>query len=382
MSADPLRLVKTRFAGRYAVESYVAEGGFAYVYLGRRVDRDGVVALKLLKLEELESVEMRERMVEQFRAEASVISKLQSPAVVPVFDFDVSPLPDGTTAPWMALEWVAGITLDEELKAHWSSKPRSPAEVLRLMRPVLVALAEAHALGIAHRDIKPTNLMITGYAEARDDDPRHPPVRLLDFGISKVLQRDERHLPSGETMTRSATIACSVDYAAPEQVSGGRTGPWTDVYQLALVLTEMLTHHVPYAGDSAMAVRLQVLSPARPTPSRFGFDVGAWEPVLARALSMRAADRYADAGALLDALERALPEARSVATPGAAESTAWARASSETVQTSPPLAPPLPQPAVASAAAGEASRANPIVAVLAVVALAVGVALAWFAARG
>ena len=101
--------------------------------------------------------------------------------------------------------------------------------------------------------------------------------------------------------------AFSPDYAAPEQVSGMRTGPWTDVHALALLLCEMLTATVPFDGNDVMEMCSSVLSPRRPTPGQRGVDVGPWEAVLTRALALKPSDRYNNAGELLTALMSDLP---------------------------------------------------------------------------
>jgi serine/threonine-protein kinase len=188
-----------------------------------------------------------------------------------------------------------------------------------LLRPVFEAVAEAHERGIVHRDIKPGNIMrVASPIGARRRNAR-PPIRLLDFGIAKVMAPDEQRPPKGDTDTRSGASPFSLRYASPEQLGRMRTGPWTDVHALALVLAQMLTDREPFPGDNEMAVMSRVLDDQRPTPARFGVDVGALEPVLARALAKNHAERYPDAGALLDAIDAAigLPR-RSVPSPASA----------------------------------------------------------------
>jgi len=136
------------------------------------------------------------------------------------------------------------------------------------------------------------------------DPARVTAVRLLDFGIAKEMDVDER-VGSGVTSTASALLAFSIAYVAPEQVSAARTGPWTDVHGLALILSEMLTDAAPFRGVDRMEIQLQVMSPERPTPAREGVDVGPLEPVLAKALKLRPAERYATVAELLAAVTAA-----------------------------------------------------------------------------
>ena len=298
MTMDEFGLVGQRVEERYDIERVVAAGGFGTVYFGRHRALRTAVAIKVLRIpKDLTEAERRD-FAQRFLAEAQTLAQLQHPAVVRASDFGVSPMPNGQTAPWMALEWVDGPTLKEVLDAR-RGEPMSAGEALALLRPVLEALATAHAEGIAHRDIKPANIMLPRAAGAL-------PSRVLDFGIAKAMRPEETAEGSGETRTKSSMSAFSLKYAAPEQVGGLRTGPWSDVHALGLVLTEMLTGKEAYAGNDSMDLTVAVISPRRPTPAAFGVDVGPWEAVLARAVAFKPADRFRHAGELLAALEAGL----------------------------------------------------------------------------
>ncbi len=292
----------TRLEGRYDIDALVAEGGFGVVYRAVHLRLKKPVALKVLKLKGLESERERPTVIALFEAEAETAARLDHPAIVKVLDFGVSPMPDGTEAPWMALDWVDGVALADDLRARRDTPGRTPAEVLALMRPVLSGLAKAHAMGVAHRDLKPRNLMLTARGEGGSWGPDDVPVKILDFGIAKEMSGDESVPASGDTSTRSLTVAFSLRYAAPEQVSATRTGPWTDVYQMGLVITELLANKSPYRGDDTMDVHMQIMASSRPTPARLGVDVGAWEAVLAKALKLRPAERYATVAEFLAAV--------------------------------------------------------------------------------
>ncbi len=298
MSMDEFQLAGQRIDERYEVERVVAAGGFGTVYFGRHRALRTPVAVKVLRIPKEFSDEAQRDFAQRFLAEARTLAQLQHPAVVKALDFGVSPMPSGKTAPWMALEWVEGPTLREALEAR-SGAALTPTEALALLRPVIEAIAAAHADGIVHRDIKPANIMLPRGAGALSS-------RVLDFGIAKAMQADEAQSTTGETRTQSSLAAFSGKYAAPEQVGGLRTGPWTDVHALALVLTEMVTGKEAYAGEDSMSVTAAALSPTRPSPITLGVDVGAWEEPLAKALSFKSADRQRNAGELLAELDAAL----------------------------------------------------------------------------
>ncbi len=298
---DVFGLVGQRLDGKYEIEALVAQGGFAVVYRGTHLTLRKQVAVKVLRVpRELEG-SARVAFLEKFALEAQTIAALDHPAIVKVIDFGTSPMPPGETAPWMVLDWLQGQTLDAELDARRGQGGRSPAECLTLLRPVFEALSYAHDEGIAHRDVKPANLMLVTNKRGERT------ARVLDFGIAKVMNGEEA--PStGLTATHNHQRTFSLFYASPEQIAGTRTGPWTDVYALALVLTEMLTDALPYRGDDVQDVYIDALSPVRPTPAKRGFDAGPWEAVLSRAVSLKPAERYPSAREFLEALEAAIPD--------------------------------------------------------------------------
>jgi serine/threonine protein kinase len=188
-------------------------------------------------------------------------------------------------------------------------------------------LAVAHRAGLAHRDLKPDNLVHTG--DARD------PLRLVDFDTARLGEPGDE-AAEGVTSTRRPH-AVSPRYAAPEQLAQGRTGPWTDVHALGLILTELLTGRTAYRAADGPGLLPEVFAETRPTPGRVGVAVGPWEAELARALHRRAPARHPDVGALLDALTRTVDAADAAFTASAhAQETPWSPA--------PALMPARPSP--------------------------------------
>jgi serine/threonine protein kinase len=289
------------FDGRFRVERYVAEGGFAVVYKAFQLALDRRVALKILKAP-LNALQHASRLEfhEAFASEARTIARLRHPHIVDVYDFSVAELPNGSLVPWMALEWLEGETLAMRLERRRAEGGQGlpPREAVSLLRPVLEALAYAHGQGVVHRDIKPSNVMISETTHGQS-------LRVLDFGIAKIVAGDQ--LPkSGDTRTESVP-AFSPAYASPEQVAFSRTGVWTDVHALGLLLTELMTDGPPFSGpdpDGHMFER--VMSATRPTPASKGRDVGAFEPIIAKALALAPSARWKNAGELLAALDAAV----------------------------------------------------------------------------
>jgi serine/threonine protein kinase len=293
-SGDRFGLTGSTLADRYYVEAQVGEGGFAVVYRACQVALERRVALKVLKappgLDDAATAHFGER----FAAEAKTIANLKHPYIVSVYDFGVSRMASGELAPWMALEWLDGATLESDLDRRHGAGGRPAAEAVPLLRPVIEALAYAHRWGVVHRDIKPANMMSVATETGQV-------LRMLDFGIAKIMRAGQ--VEGTQRMGTSSSPAFSPDYAAPEQVTFSRTGPWTDVHALGLVLTEILTGQPPYNQGADAQLFEQVMSPVRPTPKAKGHDVGRLEKVIAKAVALSPGQRWQNAGELLAALD-------------------------------------------------------------------------------
>jgi serine/threonine protein kinase len=199
------------------VDLFVAEGGFGRVYRGHHLTLDRAVAIKLLKVPEEYSEGMRAIFVERFAQEARIIASLDHPAVVRALDFGVTRDAQGRETPYMILDWIDGQTLHRAIGARRDTgRPFDRDETLQLLTPVLEALALAHGRGIAHRDITPGNLMLV-------ETPAGPALRLLDFGIAKVVDDTRPSQPEArdESHTHTALLAFSPRWAAPEQAARG-----------------------------------------------------------------------------------------------------------------------------------------------------------------
>jgi tRNA A-37 threonylcarbamoyl transferase component Bud32 len=310
MAKDPFGLSGTVLERKYRVDRVVAEGGFGVVYTGHHLGLDVPIAVKVLKRVGELSSDVWHDLLSRFVQEAKTMAKLRHPNVVAVLDTGVAEL-DAGSVPWMVMEWIEGETLRDDLAARRGQPGRTPVECLALMRPIMQAIADAHEAGIAHRDIKPTNILL-------ERTKRGIVPRVLDFGIAKLMEGEESALASGQTTTQGSFKAFSASHAAPEQVAGTRTGPWTDVHALALIVTELLTNRPPYAAEDATEQAAQVFDAKRPSPAKHGVDAGAWEAVLLRALAVKPQERHASAGDLLADLEASLAGAKVAALAGQA----------------------------------------------------------------
>ena len=266
---DPLGLVGKKIDDKYVIESLVGEGGFAIVYRAQHLIFKRPVALKVFRALSDFGVEQRERLLNDFIQEGSLLNDLseRSSAFVQARDVGTMTLPNGDWVPYMVLEWLDGAPLDEVLRREREQgfAPRSIQTVVRLLEPAAEALTLAHKRGIAHRDVKPANIFLLG--DPRGDDCT---VKLLDFGIAKVVQ-DAQKLAISFNKTQGNVTSFTPAYGAPEQFSRthGATGPWTDVFSLALVAGELASMRSPLDGEDFVQLGFASANPQkRPTPRR------------------------------------------------------------------------------------------------------------------
>jgi len=304
MIDDTLDLCGTVVAEKYEVEAVVGKGGFSLVYRARHLLWKRPVALKVFRVLEAAAEVDLQPMTDELVKEASVLAELseKTASICQARDLGVLTTPSGQTLPYMVLEWLEGKTLGETLTAEQAGHlpPRSLQATVTLLDPVAEALAVAHSHGIAHRDVKPTNVFLTTDAEGRPEA-----VKLLDFGIAKVVQ-DAQNTGAAFQKTEGVVTAFTPTYGAPEQFSRkfGATGPWTDVFSLALVLVECCTgRRVTATRDFMQLAAVATDTTRRPTPRALGIATSdATEAVFARALAVQPTERYPTAGAFWVAL--------------------------------------------------------------------------------
>jgi serine/threonine protein kinase len=272
--------------GRYRIAAKVGAGGFGTVYEAEHLALGARVALKVLRVPADASPERREDRVARFMDEGRVLPRLRHPNIVAALDLGRLPAEDGPATPYLVMEWCAGSTL----KAALDRSGALPlADAWLLFEPVVDAMAFAHGMSVVHRDLKPANVML-------DEVAGRTIPRVIDFGIAKVV---EEAVHEGGL---DSTMACTPAYAAPEQLLGERTGPATDVHALALLFVELVSGRPPFGDNSRARADLRAL---RPSPGVLGIDVGAFEPIIAKALSLDAEERYGDAAELGRALREA-----------------------------------------------------------------------------
>ncbi|EYF06065.1 SUMF1/EgtB/PvdO family nonheme iron enzyme [Chondromyces apiculatus] len=307
-SGDPFLLSGQTIEGKYRVASVVGDGGFGVVYRAVHKGFGELIAVKCLKMPALDEKE-REELLELLREEGRLLHRLSrmTPNIVQALDVGAFTTEGGVWVPYLVLEWLEGQTLAHFLRerAERDEYGMSLTEAVRLLDPAARALAVAHTQRVAHRDVKPANLFLTDVGGTRT-------LKVLDFGIAKVLI-DCASVTEALAATRDGPSAFTPRYGAPEQFSKmrGATGPWTDVFALALIFVEIVSGRRALDGDDPTQLYVAAADPTlRPTLRLRGVDAGdAVEQVLRKALAVEPKERYASAGEMWDALTAAVREA-------------------------------------------------------------------------
>lgn len=274
----------TVLLGKYIVERVLGVGGMGIVVAARHMELGELFAVKLM----LESDEDQAEPIERFLREARSSAKLKSQHAVRVHD--VGRLPNGT--PYMVMEHLAGQDLRQVLQARGAL---GIDEAVRFVREACEAVAEAHAVGVVHRDLKPANLFLA----RRLAGP--PIVKVLDFGISKELDPQER---VGADLTRTGSLLGSPNYMSPEQMTRIKeVDPRSDIWSLGVVLFHLLTAKLPFQGTVITEVIARVLTEEPPRPTALRPDIPAdLEAVVLRCLQKKPDDRYQSVNELVAAL--------------------------------------------------------------------------------
>ena len=262
----------TKLNGRYLLADRIGEGGMAEVYRAEDTLLERTVAVKVLRPQFSSDPDFLAR----FQQEARFAAKFSHPNIVSVYDVGA----DGSTH-YIVMEYVDGRSLKAEIEA---GAPFIEGVAVGVASQILSALSFAHQKGLVHRDIKPQNVLIGPEGQ----------VKVADFGIARAS--------AGSQATRGMVLA-TVQYAAPEQLSGQQATESSDLYSVGVVIFEMLTGRVPFDGDSSVAVALKHVQSPPPPIRRLNPSVSpGLEAVVLRALAKAPGDRFASATEMRRAL--------------------------------------------------------------------------------
>jgi serine/threonine protein kinase len=222
------------FLGRYETIRLLGEGGMGRVYLARQLDLGRQVVVKVMHDHIAADATFRER----FQRETLLMARFQHPYAVTLYDASLND-PQGSC---IVMEYIRGVTLDTVLAGN---KRLDPQRVGRLLHQVCEVLQAAHSVGIVHRDLKPANLMVV------DADTPYEMMKVMDFGLAKLLGPE-----ATVTVTNHEFAVGTPGYMCPEQARGEEMDHRGDLYSVGVILYELLTGQLPFAGRSTMDILL------------------------------------------------------------------------------------------------------------------------------
>jgi serine/threonine protein kinase len=321
----------SRVAG-YLLDEQIGQGGMAVVFRAHDERLDRTVALKILAPGLASDEAFRQRFIRESRAAAAV----DDPHIIPVFEAG-----EASGVLFIAMRYVRGGDVGTLLRGG----PLPPAEAAGIVSQVASALDAAHARGLVHRDVKPTNMLL----DAGDAAGRPDHVYLSDFGLSKGQL-------TAAKITATGQFLGTLDYMSPEQVGSPHVGPRSDQYSLACAAFELLAGVPPFERETGMAVMFaHAHEPPPPLTGRRPDLPAEADAVFARALAKAPGDRYASCGEFAEALREALglQPYRS----GPRERLAQAPASESAIPA--PAASPVPALTEVATDPGEAAASQP-----------------------
>jgi eukaryotic-like serine/threonine-protein kinase len=277
--------------GQFQIVQKIGAGGMGTVYKALQPEMSRMVAVKILH----PKLTARKDIASRFRREARALSHLTHPNTVRVLMY--GELDDGPL--YIVMEYLEGKNLNQlvRLEGHLQAK-----RVVPMLVQAASALDEAHKAGIIHRDLKPENIFVCKQGGLVDF------VKVLDFGLAKVTQREMR--PGSVMLTQEGMIFGTPEFMSPEQAQGVSLTAASDIYSLAVILYEALTGKLPFEAKTPMEyLQMHVSAPPIPLAERGAggpFPPGLW-PVLEKAMAKDPAHRYQTCLEFGDALLAACP---------------------------------------------------------------------------
>ncbi|HEU4685294.1 MAG TPA: serine/threonine-protein kinase [Nitrospira sp.] len=262
--------------GRYKVLNELGRGAMGIVYLGKDPTIQRFVAIKTMRLDQIEDADKLKEVKARFFREAESAGRLSHPNIVTIYDAG-----EQDDLGYIAMELLEGHSLKQ-----WSRPPNLMpfSDVAQVLSAVADALDYAHQQGVVHRDIKPANIMLT----------KHRLVKVMDFGIAKV---------TSSSKTQTDIVLGTPTYMSPEQIAGKKVDGRSDIFSLGVVLFELLTGRPPFTADNLSALLFAIAHHPHPSLGSLRHDVPpAFQDVLDRALQKELPQRYRRASELAQEL--------------------------------------------------------------------------------
>ncbi len=265
---------KKLLSGRYEIIELIGAGSMSYVYKAKDIQKDRIVAIKILRSE----LNDDETFIKGFKNEAHAAINLKSENIIAGFS-----VVDEKDLHYIVMELAQGVSLKKFILQHGAL---SNEETIEIGKQIVNGIICAHKIGLIHRDIKPQNIIIS-------DDGL---VKITDFGIARAVT----------SSTINAAVIGSVHYISPEQAKGGNVDERSDIYSIGCVLYELITGRVPFTGESTVSVVMSHIKDSVTPPSIFNPNIyQSLEKIILKCLAKVPAKRYSSAIELFSDLDRA-----------------------------------------------------------------------------
>ena len=272
--------------GTCTLEKLIGQGGMGAVYLARQVRPSRHVAVKVLLPNVAMSSRVRQDYLARFRREADIIARLEHIHIMPIYEYGEQ---DGLA--YLVMPYLPGGSLRDVLAQRGAL---SLPETITYMNQAAAALDYAHAHGVIHRDLKPANFLL--HSDGR--------LVLSDFGIARIMQGEGGS--AGETLTGTGMLLGTPEYMAPEMLLGERIDQRADIYELGIILFQMLSGQVPFKGDTPYAVILKQVQEPPPLLHQVNPTIPpSVDAVVQKAIAKKREDRFLSAKALAQELSLA-----------------------------------------------------------------------------
>ena len=278
------RLAVPQIVSHYRIIRRLGAGGMGEVYLAQDTVLDRRVAIKFLRLASLPDETAQKRLIREARAAA----RLDHPGICSVYEV----VDDGST-PFIVMQHVEGDTLAALVRRGSLAFDQA----LDIAGQVAAALAEAHAQGVVHRDVKPQNIMVTSRGQAK----------LMDFGLATLAEplASMAETRTGTVVTEPSAVAGTVAYMSPEQARGRAVDVRSDIFSFGVTIYEAISGRSPFESASLAETLSAILTEDAPPPASRGVEApGEWERVLRKCLEKNPDDRYQSATELAIDLTR------------------------------------------------------------------------------
>jgi len=285
------KLLGQTLADKYLLETIIGEGGFGTVFSARNIENNQKYAIKILDIK-TDSLVDQEKDLQYFQREVGILSRVQHPAIVNVFEVGIF----NEILPYLVMELAEGELLSNILRTKGAF---SLEHFLSVFTQLCQAVAAMHKQAIIHRDLKPENIIINNNSGKNI-------VKLLDFGLAKLIggEREEKWL---RTLTGRGKIHGTIFYMSPEQCEGKKLDHRTDIYSLGILAYEMLTSQPPFYSPSSLGVMMMHLEAPPPPLRSFRKDVPVeLEIALLKALAKNCDERYSSVEEFILEIEKAI----------------------------------------------------------------------------